>query len=79
MIGNGNDESGCGFLHLYEPSNTTFIKHFVLDTHAYNEGDYSVRRLITGYCNTTTAIDGVQFSMSSGNMDAGDICLYGIS
>ena len=79
MIGNGNDESGCGTLHLYDPSNTTFVKHFILDTQCYNEGDYSVRRLIAGYCNTTSAIDGVQFSFSSGNIDAGTFKLYGVS
>ena len=79
MIGNGNDESGCGTLHLYDPSSTTFVKHFILDTQCYNEGDYSVRRLIAGYCNTTSAIDGVQFSFSSGNIDAGTFKLYGVS
>tara|TARA_R100001086_G_scaffold227171_1_gene146178 strand:+ start:713 stop:1306 length:594 start_codon:yes stop_codon:yes gene_type:complete len=79
MIGNGNDESGYGTLHLYDPSNTTFVKHFILDTQCYNEGDYSVRRLIAGYCNTTSAIDGVQFSFSSGNIDAGTFKLYGVS
>ena len=79
MIGNSNDESGCGTLHLYDPSNTTFVKHFILDTQCYNEGDFSVRRLIAGYCNTTSAIDGVQFSFSSGNIDAGTFKLYGVS
>jgi hypothetical protein len=33
---------------------------------------------VAGYCNTTTAIDGVQFKMSSGNIDSGTIKLYGI-
>ena len=79
MIGNGNDESGCGTLHLYNPSNTTFVKHFMLDTQCYNEGNYSVRRLIAGYCNTTSAIDGVQFSFSSGNIDSGQILLFGLN
>ena len=32
----------------------------------------------SGYCNTTSAIDGVQFAMSSGNIDSGTIKLYGI-
>ena len=45
----------------------------------YNGGDFSVQDFVAGYCNTTSAIDGVQFSMTSGNIDAGDICLYGIS
>jgi hypothetical protein len=79
MIGNGNDESGCGILHLFDPSNTTFVKHFILDTQCYNEGDFSVRRLIAGYCNTTSAIDGVQFSFSSGNIDSGTIKMYGVT
>ena len=44
----------------------------------YNGGDFSVHDFIGGYCNTTTAIDGVQFKMSSGNIDAGTFKLYGI-
>ena len=32
-----------------------------------------------GYFNTTAAIDEIQFKFSSGNIDSGDICLYGIS
>ena len=77
--GNENDESCVGILTLYAPSDTTFVKHFILDTQCYNEGDFSVRRLIAGYCNTTSAIDGVQFSFSSGNIDAGTFKLYGVS
>ena len=79
MIGNGNDEAGCGYLHLFNPSSTTFVKHFLSDNNSYNEGDYSVRRLMAGYCNTTSAIDGVQFSFSSGNIDAGTFKMYGVT
>jgi len=78
-VGNGNDENTAGYLHLFNPSSTTFVKHFIART-IQNEGssDMAVDTYIAGYCNVTAAIDGVQFSMASGNIDAGDICLYGI-
>ena len=78
-LGNENDESCSGFLHLFNPSSTTFVKHFLIQANMYNGGNLSVQDFISGYCNTTSAIDGVQFSVTSGNIDAGDICLYGIS
>ena len=34
---------------------------------------------VAGYCNVTAAIDGVQFAMSSGNIDAGVIKMYGVA
>ena len=77
-IGNGNDESVSGSMTLFNPSSTTFVKHFISVCSAYNASDLSNQEFCAGYCNVTTAIDAVQFSMSSGNIDAGDICLYGI-
>ena len=77
--GNENDESCCGQLFLFSPSSTTYVKHFLIEANMYNGGDFSVQDFVAGYCNTTSAIDGVQFSMTSGNIDAGDICLYGIN
>ena len=78
-IGNGNDESCAGTLHLFSPSSTTFVKHFYSRVNMYYSGDYTFDCSMAGYCNTTTAIDGVQFKMSSGNMDSGVIKLYGVS
>ena len=78
-VGNGNDESTSGELYLYNPSSTTFVKHFIATTNSYIYSDYSFNQFIAGYCNVTAAIDGVQFSMNSGNIDSGDIKLYGIS
>jgi hypothetical protein len=79
-LGNGNDECASGFLHLYDPANTTFVKHFVGITNYYQAfgqtGSFGVH--YAGYCNVTAAIDGVQFKMSSGNIDSGTIKLYGI-
>ena len=78
-MGNGNDESGSGTLHLFNPSSTTFVKHFIATTNTYTDDDRSQNNFVAGYFNTTTAIDEIQFKMSSGNIDAGDICLYGIA
>jgi len=77
-VGNGNDECCSGFLHLFNPSSTTFVKHFIATGNMYNGGDFTVNDYVAGYCNTTTAIDGVQFKMDSGNIDSGTIKLYGI-
>ena len=74
----GNDESLAGFLHLFDPSNTTFMKHFIADTVSTSDS-YAYRRLHAGYGNTTSAINAVQFSQSSGNIDSGVIKLYGVS
>jgi hypothetical protein len=78
-VGNGNDECCAGTLKLFAPSNTTFVKHFIVDSNVYEHSDYFVKYHIAGYCNVTAAIDGVQFSFSTGNIDSGVIKLYGIS
>jgi len=77
-IGSVADESLAGTLTLYAPSNTTFVKHFIATTNINEHSDVTVQSFIAGYCNVTAAIDGVQFSMSSGNFD-GVIKLYGVS
>ena len=78
-IGGDNDQSLSGFLHLFDPSNTTFVKHFIARTNTSGSGDSSSDTFIAGYCNVTAAIDGVQFDMSSGNIDSGDIILFGLN
>ena len=78
-IGGDNDQSLSGFLHLFNPSSTTFVKHFMVRTHTSGSADSSSNTFIAGYCNVTAAIDGVQFSMSSGNIDAGDVLLFGLN
>ena len=80
-LGNGADESASGYLHLFNPSSTTFVKHYMGLTEYYqnfgNTGPFQV--YYAGYCNVTAAIDGVIFKMSSGNIDSGTIKLYGIT
>jgi len=78
-IGNGNDESLSGTLHLFNPSSSTFVKHFISRFNISNSANYTVDNYVAGYGNTTSAVDAVQFKMSSGNIDAGTITLYGIN
>jgi hypothetical protein len=77
-IGNGNDESMSGYLEIYNPSSSVFVKHFIgLGTNVYS-GDASIQIYSAGYINTTTPLTRVQFKMDSGNIDSGVIKLYGI-
>ena len=78
-IGNDNDQSGAGFLHLFDPSNTTFVKHYIANKQFYGNGDFSMNTFLGGYGNTTSAIDAIDFKMSSGNIDAGTIDMYGVN
>jgi len=77
-IGTDNDQSGSGTLQLFNPSSSVFVKHFINKSSAIASDDYLGNGFCAGYCNTTSAVDAVQFKMESGNIDAGDICLYGI-
>ena len=76
-MGNAADESVSGELHLFNPSNTTYVKHFYLrsTTNSANEGNHQY--FIAGYFNDTNDIDAIQFKMSSGNFD-GTIKMYGV-
>jgi len=78
LVGNGNDESTSGELILFNPSSTTFMKHFISKSNDYERNNASSNTFASGYGNTTSAIDGVRFKMSSGNIDSGTIKLYGI-
>ena len=76
--GNDNDHGISGELFLFNPSSTTFVKHFMATLQEYTHADYSQEYITAGYGNTTSAVDAMQFSMSSGNIDAGTIKMYGI-
>ncbi len=77
--GNQNDSATSGELWLFNPSSTTFVKHFISRSQQMNvEAPYSTDDYRGGYCNVTATIDAVQFKMSSGDIDAGTIKLYGI-
>ena len=75
--GNDADQNLGGFLELYNPSSTTFVKHFISRVNYNHQADYSIDSYTTGYGNTTSAINAIQFKMDSGNMD-GIIKMYGV-
>ena len=77
-VGNGGDEGLNGELRLFDPSSTTFVKHFIARCTFYEAGDMNVDFFTAGYINTTSAIDEIQFRMASGNIDSGTFKLYGI-
>ena len=78
-LGSDNDQSAAGTLTIFNPSSATFVKHFIANFQTAISSDHTMNTFTAGYFNTTTALNKVQFKMSSGNIDAGDICLYGIS
>ena len=77
--GNDNDQHYSGYLHLFNPSSTTFVKHFISRGVVAHDENLMIDDYFAGYFNTTSAIDEIQFKFESGNIDAGDICLYGIN
>jgi hypothetical protein len=77
-LGTDNDQNSSGYMQLFNPSSTTFVKHFIANGNSYNYNDYSNNNFTAGYFNTTSAIDAVRFQMSSGNIDDGIIKLYGV-
>ena len=78
--GSAGDESTSGYLNLFNPSSTTFVKHFICSTNSMSHPSFqaSYHNNVAGYGNTQSAINAIQFKMSSGNIDSGTIKLYGI-
>jgi len=73
-----NDQCCSGTLQIFNPSSTTFVKHFISRLNNYGSSDYTRDENAAGYFNTTTTIDAIQFKFASGNIDSGVIKLYGI-
>ena len=75
--GNDNDQSLSGEMYLFNPSSTVFVKHFITVVSNSHNSNYEKNTYTAGYYNTTSDIDAIQFTYSSGNIDAGTIKLYG--
>ena len=78
-VGNENDECTSGTLHIFEPSSSVFVKHFNASFDILIANEQGAHNNVAGYFNTTSPIDAISFKFSSGNIDLGDICLYGIT
>ena len=78
-LGADDDQGLNGTLYLFSPSNTTFVKHFLGITNFVHKDNYSVQCFISGYFNTTSAINAIDFQVASNNIDSGVIKMYGLS
>ena len=77
-VGADADQSSVGHVKLFDPSNTSHVKHFIFRGTHYDVNNFVADVFVGGYVNTTTAITEMQFKFSSGNIDAGTIKMYGI-
>ena len=77
------DDCLVGELHLFNPSSTTYVKHFtskwsgVTSVAAGEPKGANQHSFVAGYFNTTDNIDALQFKMASGNFDA-KIKMWGV-
>ena len=79
-VGNDNDACAAGVLHLFSPSNTTYVKQFYSRFDEYFSGSARIiDNFVGGYINTTAAITQIDFKFSSGNIDTGNIYMFGVS
>ena len=82
QLGTNNDENLNGYLHIYNPSSSTYVKHFIARTLSQNDSTqpaYVLDHYFAGYFNQTTALTRFKFKMASGNIDAGQILLFGVN
>ena len=73
-----NDACGTAILTLFNPASTTYVKHFISNIQFAYDSDYTENVFVSGYANTTSAVNAIQFKMSTGNIDDGIIKLYGV-
>jgi len=77
--GGDNDECCSGEFHIFDPSNTTFVKHFISRMSEAGAEPRAVDGYAAGYFNTTSAITAIQFKFDQGNVDTGTFKLYGVT
>ncbi len=78
-VGTDNDMSMSGYLKIFNPSSTTFVKHFIATCNSKTATPMANNTFVAGYFNSTSAITGIRFQQNTGNIDSGVIKLYGIS
>ena len=77
-VGSDADQCASGTMRLYNPSSTTFVKHFTSEVCITQNGDSAMDLFVGGYINTTAAIDEIQFKFASGEIQAGTIQVFGV-
>jgi hypothetical protein len=76
--GNGADESLSGTMQIFNPSSTTYVKHFISRINCYYYDNFTLESYVAGYGNTTSAINAIQFKFTSGNIADGIFKMYGV-
>jgi hypothetical protein len=77
-VGSDNDQCTSGYMTLYNPSSTTFVKHFITRTQCSTSGNSTADSFVGGYLNTTSAVNNIQFKFSSGEIQGGTVQLFGV-
>jgi hypothetical protein len=77
-IGNDSDQSISGYLKVFNPSSSTFVKHFIGVTNGSGKDNATRNPYIAGYGNTVSPITNIRFSMDNGNFN-GIIKMYGVA
>jgi len=79
--GNQNDSAFSGMLQVFNPSSTTYVKHYInrINATTYHDPPYSVDTYVAGYANTTSALTNIKFQFDSGNIDDGKILMFGLN
>ena len=80
-VTNDNDASLSGYMQIFNPSSTTYVKHFMANINQLGSpaGRKTFNNYIAGYANTTSALTNIKFVMTSGTIDDGTILMYGIN
>ena len=77
--GSGNDECICSVFQLFNPSSSVFVKHFIGTSNNLPSYSASNNQFVAGYGNTVSPITNIRFKFSTGNIDSGEILLFGIN
>jgi hypothetical protein len=77
-VDNDNDSSCVGELHIFNPAGTTYVKHYYSRSNTMLNNATTNDAFVGGYMNTTSAINAIDFKMSSGNIDTAVIKMWGV-
>jgi len=77
-VSSDTDHGVCGELWIFDVASTTHVKHFYSRVSQNDRNNFLYNQYIAGYLNTTSAVDGVAFRFSSGNLSTGSIRVYGL-
>ena len=75
---NASDASASGEIYIFNPSSTTFVKHFISRANSLSEYPGSTDNHVSGYVNTTSAVTGMRFHVVSSGTLSGTFLLYGL-